>query len=91
MVQIPFFRCDHPYGEIHITKFCPGMCGGIEGRRCVGLRLIDLSVTYYDGIIVDAETYTGPSSMTLDRQPYCDPSWQLRQVVRHRRPGHICV
>ena len=27
----------------------------------------------------------------LDRQLYCDLSWQLRQLVRHRRPSYIGV
>ena len=27
----------------------------------------------------------------LDRRLYCDLYWQLRQLVRHRRPSYIRV
>ena len=25
------FRCDPPHSDTHITKFCPRVCGSIEG------------------------------------------------------------
>ena len=66
LLQIPFFLLYDPYGEIDIAKFCPRACGEVEGvLRVVGVpTLIDLSVTYYDGILVDAERATAPCSMS---------------------------